>query len=90
MPKAELLKSLEDLRAEIEILAVDKTEIKDHMNALITDLESGIENLEGLKPKHRAALLERLRDGLKLSEVEHPTITAILNRIMVVLSNMGV
>jgi hypothetical protein len=88
--QAELRQALEELRAEVDTLAGDKIAARNHLNALINDLEDRIEHLDDLHPKHRAILLERVRAGIKQVEVEHPTLTALLNRILVALSSMGI
>jgi predicted nuclease with TOPRIM domain len=85
MSKETLKNDLERLRVEINGLAENHPESRDKLNELINDLETRLEN----KEEHEG-LMENIREHISNFEAEHPRATAILNDIMVTLSNMGI
>jgi hypothetical protein len=87
MSKETLMKDLEKLRSEINQISDDNPEARDKLIALINDLEK---RLEGETDEDDENLLENIRDHISRFEMEHPRTTAILNDIMVTLSNMGI
>lgn len=86
MPTRKLLDDLERLRDEINHLAADDVESRDRLNHLISELEMKLDNQEG----DDEGLMDNLRESIQHFETEHPRATAILNDIMVTLSNMGI
>ena len=84
----ELLAALEMLRTEVDSLAQDHAPVRKRLDALISDIEGQIGDLD--EAKHRAKLHRRLDKLVAQLEAGHPKITDILNRIMVTLSNMGI
>ena len=87
MPIKKLNEDLEKLRAEIENIAADDDESKEKLNRLITSLESKIKDPE---TEDTQGLTKNIKDTISHFETEHPRATAILNDIMVTLSNMGI
>ena len=87
MNKDELHESLERLRAEIKKLDEDDEAIKRRMKRLVADLERQLDSEDS---EHEPQLIEGLRSSIEHFEVEHPRLTAVLNRIMVSLSNIGI
>jgi len=85
MSKEALKKDLERLRAEVNDLAESRPETRDKINELINDLETRVENEE-----NHEGLMDNIREYISKFETEHPRATAILNDIMVTLSNMGI
>ena len=85
MSKEALKKDLDRLRAEVNDLAASSPETRDKINELITDLETRVENEED-----HEGLMDNIREYISRFETEHPRATAILNDIMVTLSNMGI
>jgi len=92
MPEKILRDDIEKLRNEIENLSAEEDASKEKLEMLLQDIESGLESEE--KNKNQSELLAELLAGLKESvnhfETEHPRATAIINDIMVTLSNMGI
>lgn len=86
MNRDELHESLERLRAEIRKLGADDEKIKRRMKRLVADLERQLDS----EDSEHEPLIEGLRGHIERWEVEHPRLTAVLNRIMVSLSNMGI
>ena len=87
MPEQQLRNNLEKLRAEIDQIADSDTQTKAKLDALINDIEASIDpeqDSEDIK------LVQNIKDTLTHFETEHPRATAILNDIMVTLSNMGI
>ncbi len=88
MSKNELHEPLERLRAEIGKLGDEDEAIRQRMKRLVTDLERRLESSE--QAEHEEHLVDGLRQNVERFEVEHPRLTAVLNQIMVQLSNMGI
>ncbi len=89
MSRSELHEPLERLRAEIKKLGEDDDAIKRRMKRLVADLEHKLES-SGEDSEHEPQLVENLRENVERFEVEHPRLTAVLNQVMVTLSNMGI
>ena len=87
MPEQQLRKNLENLRAEIAQIADSKAEAKARLNTLINDIEASIDADDESGDN---TLMQNLKDAVNHFETEHPRATAILNDIMVTLSNMGI
>jgi hypothetical protein len=87
MSENELQQKLEKLRAEIEKVASNDTEARERMNALLGEVEK---TLAASGEEVDENLLENIREAVSQFETDHPRATAILNDIMVTLSNMGI
>jgi predicted transcriptional regulator len=87
MPEQELRNNLEKLRVEIEQVAESDSETKTRLNELINDIEASIDPEQETEDN---SLIQNLKDAVAHFETEHPRTTAILNDIMVTLSNMGI
>lgn len=87
--------NIEKLRAELETLrheleqSVDRhSPSRPRIEAVLRDLEN---HLSGEEPDSgRIDIVGSVRNAIRHFEAEHPRATAILNDIMVVLSNMGI
>ncbi|MCZ6802651.1 MAG: DUF4404 family protein [Proteobacteria bacterium] len=88
MPEKILRDDIEKLRNEIENLSAEEDASKEKLEILLQDIESGLENEE--KNKNQSELLAGLKESVNHFETEHPRATAIINDIMVTLSNMGI
>jgi len=88
MSDRKLQADLERLRAELKRVAKDDAEARGKLDGIINDLERRLENPED-ESLHRN-LLSNIRDTIRQFEAEHPRATAILNDIMVTLSNLGI
>ena len=88
MSKEDLHKTLERLRAEVSSLDKDAGPVKDRVNSLISDLEHQAQDLDDAG--HRATMRDRLTTLIQQIESEHPSITGMLERIMVALNSMGI
>ena len=84
----QLRASLEKLRSEIEALEAGDQQSRQRLEALLRDLEEKIDK-PGDTELHKD-LVRQLDDTIMHFEVSHPTLTAIMNDIMVKLSNMGI
>jgi chaperonin cofactor prefoldin len=84
--KEKLSETLDSLRAEIDRLHTDDTESKERLEKLVQSLENKLENPDD----EGQSLQEGIKDSITHFEVSHPRITAILNDIMMALSNMGI
>ena len=86
MSQEKLEKELEKLRAEIDNLSSDDTASREKLNQLITEIETLLQSSE----EEDNGIVDNVRDAINHFEAEHPRATAILNDIMVTLSNMGI
>ena len=86
MPRNKLQNSLERLRDEINHLATDDAESRSRLNRIISELEIKLDNPED----DDEDLIDNLKESIQHFETEHPRATAILNDIMVTLSNIGI
>ena len=87
MSKENLVNVLERLRKEIAQVASNNPDSYQKLNALISDLENRIAHLPN---QDHAGLVEQVQNEIARFETAHPSATAILNDILVTLSNMGI
>ena len=88
MGEHDLQDKLQQLRAEIDMVAVDDSEARDRMNALLGEVEKTLDSESAEEVDDN--LVQNLREAVSRFEADHPRATAILNDIMVTLSNMGI
>jgi len=88
MPEKILRDDIEKLRKEIANLSADEDASKEKLESLLQDIESGLETEQ--QNKNQSELLAGLKESVNHFETEHPRATAIINDIMVTLSNMGI
>ena len=87
MSREQLQQSITKLRAEIDALAPNEAHHRERLGRLVTDIEA---QLGDAVDDNSASVLASLNDQISEFEVEHPRITAILNDVMVTLSNLGI
>ena len=88
MPEKKIRDDIEKLRVEIKNLSADEDNPKEKLEILLQDIESGLET--EMQNKKQSELLAGLKESVNHFETEHPRATAIINDIMVTLSNMGI
>jgi len=88
MTDKDLQSKLEQLRAEIEKVAPEDAEARERLDALLGEVEKAIDAESDEEVDDN--LVENIRDAVSQFETAHPRATAILNDIMVTLSNMGI
>ncbi|MFB3090811.1 MAG: DUF4404 family protein [Gammaproteobacteria bacterium] len=88
MPEKKIRDDIEKLRTEIKNLSADEDTPKEKLEILLQDIESGLET--EIQNKKQSELLAGLKEAVNHFETEHPRATAIINDIMVTLSNMGI
>ena len=84
MSENEVRRDLEELRAEIATLENTKARLE----RLVVDIEKRL--AEPADAAHHTALIESLKDAVTELEAAHPQATAMINRFLVTLSNMGI
>ncbi len=84
--KRRLSEGLERLRAELKTLETDEA-TRQRLEDLARRVEQQLQ--EGEQGEHHG-LLRELEDEILHFEVAHPRLTAIINDIMVALSQMGI
>ena len=87
MTNNKLQNDLERLREEIKHVAVDDVDSRKKLNQIINDLETRLETRD---EDNDDGLVKNIKEAIQHFETEHPRATAILNDIMVTLSNMGI
>jgi len=88
MPKNKLHDELEKLRIEVNEVINNNHEAKQKLNSLIADLEKKLSEPNDIEHHHN--LIKNVKNVISHFETDHPRATAILNDIMVTLSNMGI
>ena len=89
MTEKKLNESLDKLRDEIRNISADDPEAREKLDKLIINIESGLNQQEDAEvPEH--GLVDYVKEAINDFETSHPRATAILNDIMVTLSNMGI
>jgi predicted transcriptional regulator len=88
MPADKLRSEIEKLHKELRSFAPDDHDSRDKLNELLGDLERKLERPDD--EEHHHSLMRIMKDTIAHIETEHPRATAILNDIMVTLSNMGI
>ena len=88
MTDKDIYKDLERLKEEINNSISPDSPAKKTLIALVNDVEKRVE--QPADEDQDETLLENLKDAVSRLETEHPRATAILNDIMVTLSNMGI
>ncbi len=87
MTANKLRDDMDRLRAELDDLAAD-SDARARLDGLLDSIEERI-NLDSLSDD-QPPLVDAVKDAIHSFEAEHPRATAILNDIMVALSNMGI
>lgn len=88
MSHRKLQNELKKLRREINNVTGENAAVRARLNQLISAIEKKINEPENAD--HHRDLVRGLDDAIRQFESEHPRATAILNDIMVTLSNMGI
>ena len=84
MNKDELRATLEKLRAETEGLSFRDARDRERMQAMLAAMERLLRRTDD------AGEREEVLETLKQIEARHPTLTAILSRLITALSSMGI
>lgn len=87
MAEIEISEAIFNLRQEIEQLGDSNPELKGRLEGLLDELE---DKLEASEDENHLHLVEDMKEAVSQFEVEHPTITGVVNELMVALSNMGI
>lgn len=88
MTDKDLQHKLEQLRAEIDKVAPEETQARERLDTLLGEVEKAIDTES--EDEIDDNLVENIREAISQFETAHPRATAILNDIMVTLSNMGI
>jgi Domain of unknown function (DUF4404) len=83
MSHEELESLLTRLRQEIATLESDGARVTPHLRTLLDDIERQVAAQD-------EGVTGELKRRVEVFEVEHPRVTAILNDVMVTLSNLGI
>lgn len=86
MTEQKINEALDELRRQGE--EIDNPESKDLLASLVESIGQNVD-YEGASDDHHD-LIEDVKDAITHFEVEHPHVTAVLNEIMMSLSNCGI
>ncbi len=86
MSEDKINEALGALREEGERL--DNLAVKERLTNLVDNIEQNVD-YSGLSGEHQE-LVEDVKEAIAHFEVEHPSITGILNEVIMTLSNMGI
>ncbi|MGI9533543.1 MAG: DUF4404 family protein [Thermodesulfobacteriota bacterium] len=87
MGKEKLTEILKNLRNEVSKNEIKDENTKNRIEELINNLEVQIESNETVEPEDFTANITQL---IEQFEIEHPNITALLSKLSMSLSNMGI
>ncbi len=77
---------ISSLKKELERISTENLEAKEHINALIDEIET----LNDTSSEDKSFIIDKIKKSIEHFETDHPRATAILNDIMVTLSNLGI
>jgi Domain of unknown function (DUF4404) len=87
MSEQQLREQLEHLRALVNEIGAERPDSLERLNRLVSDIEDRLIADRGAAGSDAT---DAVREAIRHFEVEHPRATAVLNDIMVTLSNMGI
>lgn len=90
MDKDQLNESLVKLRDELSSLPELDNASREALRRLDGDIHRILQSPGDVPPSHHASLLESLEDSVQYLEASHPTITALMNRLIKAMSDMGI
>jgi hypothetical protein len=90
MDKDQLNESLVKLRDELRSLSEVDNASRETLQRLDGDIHRILHSSGDVPPAHHASLRESLEDSVQYLEASHPTITALMNRLIKALSDMGI
>ncbi len=91
MSEQQLKEQLEHLRALVNEIGAGRPDSLERLNRLVSDIEDRLIEDRWADPgATRPDASDAVREAIRHFEVEHPRATAVLNDIMVTLSNMGI
>ena len=90
MQKKELYAKLDELLTELKTLKSDDETCKQKTSELLILITETLENTDNFSGKHRLHLLKKLTNAAEHFETSHPTVTAVIDNIVNILSNLGI
>ena len=90
MDKDQLNENLAKLQEELESVTEIDDPSRETLKKLDGDIHRILQNSEEVPAAHHASLRESLEDSVEYLEASHPTITALMNRLIKVMSDMGI
>jgi hypothetical protein len=90
MDKPDLRSTLQQLHTEL--LPIEFVDANDRrkMRQVMADIQELLKQKEGHPPEKLKQLVVRLREGIKMIEVSHPTATGVMDRTINMLARMGI
>lgn len=88
MDNTQLREAFGKLRDELDKLGPQDEAARSRLNGLLADIERRLDNPDAGEDDD--GLIASIKESVEQFEVQHPRTTAILNDIMLALSNMGI
>ncbi len=82
--------TLAKLQAELKSVTGIDDRSRETLKRLDGDIGRILQNSGEILPAHHESLRESLADSVEYIEASHPTITALMNRLLKILSDMGI
>lgn len=90
MGNQDLHKTLQELHGELLKIELVDENGRQKLRQLGADVQELLGQKEGHHPQKLKQFVERLREGIKLIEVSHPTATGVMGRTINMLARMGI
>jgi hypothetical protein len=90
MEQVELKESLAKLQGELKYVMQIDDASRDNLKKLDEDIHRILTNSGEVPAEHHHSLRESLEDSVEYLEASHPTVTALVGRLIKALSDMGI
>jgi hypothetical protein len=90
MEQENLNESLAKLQGELKYVMQIDDASRDNLKKLDEDIHRILENSGEVPAEHHRSLRESLEDSAQYLEASHPTVTALVGRLIKALSDMGI
>lgn len=90
MGENELNESLRKLRAELESIEPEDDLARDNLKRLDGEIHRILQTSGDGPPDHGHGLRESLENSMVYYQASHPTLTALMGRVLKALSDMGI
>jgi hypothetical protein len=90
MNKSELQSLLDGLRSEMRSTPFRDEQARERLSATIAEIEQQLLNAEAGAVPSAEGVVNGLKTAVEQFELEHPQVAALLNRLVLALSAMGI
>jgi hypothetical protein len=90
MNKSELKSLLDSLRSEMRATPFRDDQAREKLSATIAEIEQQLLNAQAAAVPSAEGAVDRLKATVEQFELEHPRVAALLDRLVLALSAMGI